>query len=667
MTKKLRTVLIGLRNRNYLVLDLILIALSPWIALVLRVDSFREASPFFHPLLIYSLLGLGWKPLVFYLSGIYERYWIYASTDAILVLLAGTGASLVIEVFLALFVFFPAQLLVPQFPRSLPFMNGAIVMALVCTSRLAVRLAYERMRRGAGTAKTPILIVGAGVSGSMVGRELRTNPDLHYEPMGFLDDNPQKEGLFIHGIPVLGPLAKLEAMVKAYGVKEIIIAIPAAPGSVVRAVDHACKRAGVKSKTIPGIFELLNGTARFSQIRDIQIEDILRRGVVQTDPIRVTRLLTGARVMVTGAGGSIGSELCRQIIGSRPSDLILVGHGENSIFGIANELKKHAMVEDGDTRLHSVIADIRDEDRMERVLKHHRPQVVFHAAAHKHVGLMEGNLQDAVSNNVLGTRTLVDLSAEFDVQHFVMISSDKAVNPSSVMGVTKRVAELIVQESAMRTGRSFVSVRFGNVLGSRGSVIPIFKEQIASGGPVLVTHPRATRFFMTIPEAVQLVLQAATLGKGGEVFVLDMGQPIRILDLVRDVIRLSGLKEGEDLEIKFTGLTRGEKLHEELFYDFEEPEQSDHGKIFVCRNHIQRSLEKLLSRAGIAANVPGSTPKAECSVFRREVDRLIVTATVGEKDEALACIRRIVPQYMSGEQVGLEERTGEMSLRGQTR
>ena len=350
--------------------------------------------------------------------------------------------------------------------------------------------------------------------------------------------------------------------------------------------------------------------------------------------------------MVTGAGGSIGSELCRQIIGSRPSDLILVGHGENSIFGIANELKKHAMVEDGDTRLHSVIADIRDEDRMERVLKHHRPQVVFHAAAHKHVGLMEGNLQDAVSNNVLGTRTLVDLSAEFDVQHFVMISSDKAVNPSSVMGVTKRVAELIVQESAMH---------------------PPPLQQIAAGGPVLVTHPRATRFFMTIPEAVQLVLQAATLGKGGEVFVLDMGQPIRILDLVRDVIRLSGLKEGEDLEIKFTGLTRGEKLHEELFYDFEEPEQSDHGKIFVCRNHIQRSLEKLLSRAGIAANVPGSTPKAECSVFRREVDRLIVTATVGEKDEALACIRRIVPQYMSGEQVGLEERTGEMSLRGQTR
>ena len=478
--------------------------------------------------------------------------------------------------------------------------------------------------------------------------------------MGFLDDNPLKEGLFIHGVPVLGPIRQLASVARAHKVQEVIVAIPSASGYVVRMVLQECKKAGIKSKTIPGIFELIEGSAKVSQIRDIQIEDLLRRGVVQTDTLGVSLLMTGKRVMVTGAGGSIGSELCRQILACRPSDLILMGHGENSIFSIANELKKHASVEAGETRIHAVIADMRDEERITRVFRRTKPQIIFHAAAHKHVGLMEGNLQDAVSNNVLGTRTLVEASDRYNVERFVMISSDKAVNPTSVMGVTKRIAELVVQEAALRTKKAFVSVRFGNVLGSRGSVVPIFKAQVAAGGPVLVTDPNVARYFMTIPEAVQLVLQSAALGKSGEVFVLDMGEPIKIADLARDVIRLSGFREGIDIEIKYTGLLHGEKMYEELFYEWEIPERSQHEKIFVCRSPMEVSLHSLLTGTGVSADVTDYGTARSHSRLRREVDRLIVMSTAGEKEEALCCIKRIVPQFTMVEDPGKQGTTNRM-------
>ena len=644
MTKHIRAYLLGLRNRHFFVIDIILLAGLPWLALLARVDSIDQVILYRHPLVIYTFLMLAWKPLVLYLSGVYERYWPFASTDSMLVLLIGTGSTILIEFVVAWFFLLHASWMAPALPRSLPVINGVITMIALAGVRFIVRLSAEFGVAGKGERKL-VLIVGAGAAGSAVARELRLNPELKSEPVGFLDDNPLKEGLFIHGVPVLGPIRQLTSVVRAHKVEEVIVAIPSASGFVVRMVHQECKKAGVKSKTIPGIFELIEGTAKVSQIRDIQIEDLLRRGVVQTDIIGVTLLLAGKRVMVTGAGGSIGSEICRQILACRPSDLILMGHGENSIFSVANELKKNSSVESGDTRIHAVIADMRDEERMTRVFKRTKPQVIFHAAAHKHVGLMEGNLQDAVSNNVQGTRTLVELADRYDVERFVMISSDKAVNPTSVMGVTKRIAELVVQEAALRTKKAFVSVRFGNVLGSRGSVVPIFKAQVAAGGPVLVTDPNVMRYFMTIPEAVQLVLQSATLGKGGEVFVLDMGEQIKIADLARDVIRLSGFREGVDIEIKFTGLLHGEKMYEELFYDWEIPERSQHEKIFVCRSPMEVSLRALLNGTGVSGDVSDNCRAEGHSRLRREVDRLIVMSTAGERDEAICCIRRIVPQF----------------------
>ena len=407
-----------------------------------------------------------------------------------------------------------------------------------------------------------VLIAGAGEAGALILRELRANPQTGLIPVGFVDDDPHKQGMLIQRVRVLGSREPFPALVREHQVDQVIIAMPAAPGSAVREIVDICEQAGVRARIIPGMYELLSGAASIGQLRDVQIEDLLRREPVQTDTEQVAALIRGRRVLVTGAGGSIGSELCRQILRCEPAELIILGHGENSIFDIHNELRGwktgSLKLEAGTAASKSaassnqhpaskftpVIADIRDADRLAAVFAAHRPEIVFHAAAHKHVPLMEDNVEDAVTNNVLGTRRLVEASIAAGVEHFVLVSTDKAVNPSSVMGTTKRVAELIVQEAAQRTGRAFVAVRFGNVLGSRGSVVPFFQRQIAAGGPVTVTHPDVKRYFMTIPEAVQLVLQAAALGCGGEIFVLDMGEPVRIADLARDLIRLSGLEPG---------------------------------------------------------------------------------------------------------------------------
>jgi FlaA1/EpsC-like NDP-sugar epimerase len=491
--------------------------------------------------------------------------------------------------------------------------------------------------------KKRVLIVGAGVAGAMILKELKLNPQLSLDPVGLLDDDPAKQDVRIHGVPVLGKLRDLGEIVPSLGVEEVIIAMPTASGKTIRKVVQMCKEANVPSKTIPGMFEIISGSATVEQIRDVDIEDLLRRGVVKTDTEGVANVLRGARVMVTGAGGSIGSELCRQISTFEPDELILVGHGENSIFNIAHELKSVAAMRlkagQHPCRLHTVIADVRDRERMRQVFQHHRPTVVFHAAAHKHVGLMEENIPDAVTNNVLGTQILVDLSGQFSVERFVMISSDKAVNPTCMMGVTKRVAELVVHEAAERTGRPFVSVRFGNVLGSRGSVVPIFKQQIAAGGPVLVTHPDVKRYFMTIPEAVQLVLQAAIMGEGGEIFVLDMGEPIKIVDLARDLIRLSGLEEGRDIDIQFIGLQRGEKLAEDLFFASESVERSAHEKILVCRNGVQPRAETSEPRK--TAGQEGLPARS----MRADVERLIAAAHSGASKNVLVLLKQLVPEY----------------------
>jgi FlaA1/EpsC-like NDP-sugar epimerase len=393
----------------------------------------------------------------------------------------------------------------------------------------------------------------------------------------------------------------------------VIIAIPTAPGREVRDIVTICEKADVPTKIMPGLYEMLGGTVSVNQLRNVQIEDLLRREPVQTDTEAVRLLIAGKRVLVTGGGGSIGSELCRQILRFGPSDLLVLGHGENSIFEICAQLNHQLGVsrqaQDGKfrtaPRIHPIIADIRFPDRIRAVFERYQPEIVFHAAAHKHVPLMEGNPTEAISNNVLGTRNLLDAAVVTGVERFVMISTDKAVRPKSMMGASKRVAELLVHQTAWEIGRPYVAVRFGNVLGSRGSVLQTFKQQIAAGGPITITHPEMKRFFMTIPEAVQLVLQAAVLGKGGEVFMLDMGEPVKIVNLAEDLIELSGLEVGHDVEIVFTGVRPGEKLFEELFIPGESYRRTEHQKIFVIESAagtiLPSQLNQVVARLEVAA------------------------------------------------------------------
>jgi FlaA1/EpsC-like NDP-sugar epimerase len=448
--------------------------------------------------------------------------------------------------------------------------------------------------------------------------------------VGLLDDDGGKHGLQIHGVPVLGGRELIPAWVDEYAVAEVIIAMPTAPGSAIRDILTICSQAGVPARTIPGLYDILSGQVSVSQIRNVDIEDLLRREPIQTDTSAVEDMLRGCRVLVTGAGGSIGSELCRQIALSEPAVLILVGHGENSIFDIANELRqlwpKLAIEE--------VIADVRDLDRLHQVFDVYQPEIIFHAAAHKHVPLMELNMVEAVTNNVQGTANLLRLAEAHQVGRFVFISTDKAVNPSSVMGATKRVAEFLVQAAAKRGGSPYVSVRFGNVLGSRGSVVPLFRGQIARGRPVTVTHPEVRRYFMTIPEAVQLVLQASALGQGGELFVLDMGEPIRIVELARDLIELSGLEVGRDVDIVYTGLRPGEKLFEEISLPGEEYVPTQHDKIFVSPNDSDGAN---LPRAGVAPD--------RLADLEGVVEGLVALARRGDEAQVRARLREIVPEY----------------------
>ena len=624
---------IMLRNRHLFAVDVLLLMLSPLAAFYLRTESFGEMETYIIPLAIFAVFNLIYKLAVFVTVGLYAQYWRYASVDELVVLLKATAFTFAAEIALFFGLLVPTWLIPPSFPRSVPIIDGIFVMLMIGGIRLSIRLFYSfNKQQHRGIALKPALLVGAGVAGAMIARELRTNKQLGLQPVGFIDDDPEKQGKTIHGIPVLGPRARMPEVLKHRHISEVIIAMPTAPGKVIREVVQACKAEGVVSKTMPGLFEILRGSARVDQIREVQLEDLLRRGTVKTDTRQVGKLLSGARVMVTGAGGSIGSELCRQITDFAPSELILLGHGENSIFRIAKELGERAHAK---FVVRGVIADIRDRERMKQVFAQHRPQVVFHAAAHKHVGLMESNISDAVTNNVLGTRVLVDLSEQFSVDRFVMISSDKAVNPTSIMGVTKRVAELIVGEAARSSERPFVTVRFGNVLGSSGSVVPVFKRQIELGGPLTITHPDVRRFFMTIPEAVQLVLQAGAMGNGGEVFVLDMGEQIKVIDLARDLIRLSGLEEGHDVDIVFTGLGPGEKMDEELHFNHERLMQSEHDKILVCLGERAVPLGLRAVRDGYGEQL------------RIDIETLIEAAHQGSVHVIDRLFKRLVPEYRS--------------------
>ncbi len=628
MPNRLHAKILRTGNHHLLLADLLVIVTAPFVALALRVENPGEFVLYLHATLVLSCLRLIWYLLIFHFAGLYNRYWRYASVDEIMALASASILAWVVGVIVFFALLEPLGVLPPGFPRSIPVIDGAFTLLGVGMSRLALRMAFgPGARREKGGKVQRVLVAGAGVAGSLTVKELKGEAGIGIEPVAFVDDDPHKQGLSIHGVPVLGSLGEIAGIVKEQNIDEVFVAMPSAPGRVVRKVFEACMGAGVRVKTMPGLFEILGGTAGGTAIRDIDIDDILRRGVVTSDFESVRHLLNGRRLLVTGAGDSIGAELCRQILHCGPSEVVLVEMGENYLFAIDAELRKMCRDSGIGTAIRAVVADIRDRARMDEVFRTSRPQIVYHAAAHKHVGLMEQNISEAVMNNVLGTKTMVDLAVAHNLERFVLISSDKAVNPSTVMGATKRVAELLVLDAAVRTNVIFVTVRFGNVLESRGSVVPIFKDQIAMGGPVTVTSPDATRFFMTISEAVQLVLHAGTMGAGGEVFILDMGEPVRIVDLARDLIQLSGYEAGKDIEIVFTGLRQGEKLHEELFRESERIERSAHAKIFVTRNMQPPS-------------------GGEVGRLAEDVATLIASAHNGNEADVRDLLRQIVPDFI---------------------
>jgi len=541
--------------------DLFIIVVSALGSFALRTDL--------GPLFVYYLPQALWlmgisliiKPLVYYSFGLYRRMWIYASTKELkLIVVAVTTASVIVSLVIILLRAFEV---LPYYPRSTLLIDWLLSLVLVGGFRFSLRVIGETQPPGINTytGVRRVLVIGAGDAGELVVREMQKNAQLRLQPVCFLDDDLDKQKKQIHGVPVVGKVSDLPRMVVVRRIQEVIIAIPSAPGRVIRQVADVCRTRGIPFRTMPGIYELLGGKVNVSRLREVEIADLLRREPASINDRLIGASLGGKQVLITGAGGSIGIELCRQVARWGPSSLILLGHGENSIFESLLEMEENFP----SLPIHAVIADVRDLDRLNIVFDNLRPQVVFHTAAHKHVPLMEANIEEAVTNNILGTRNIVEVSLNYDVERLVLISSDKAIRPSSIYGATKRLSELLVLNAAHQSGRQFSVVRFGNVLGSRGSVVPLFERQIARGGPITITHPDMERYFMTIPEAVYLVLQASTMGQGGEVFVLNMGEQVRILDLAEDIIRLSGLEPSTDIEIMFTGIRPGEKLSEELW------------------------------------------------------------------------------------------------------
>lgn len=508
---------------------------------------------------------------IFYAFKLYNRIWAYASMGELFALLqAVTLGSLAA---IAVTFFTHAQL-----PRSIAVMHWALTILLMGGSRLAWRYIVEHKKANGHKPSLRALIIGAGDGGAMVARELKGNKS-SFLPIGFIDDDPMKRKSTVLGVPVLGTREQIPEMVTRHKINLVVIAMPSMEASVIREIVDICRSTQAELKILPGMYQIIDGQVSVDHLRPVQLEDLLHREPVRVELQEIAGYLGGKTVLITGAGGSIGAELCRQVAALDPQKLVLLGHGENSIHGIWLELRDKFP----GLNLAIEIADIRDRPRVDSIFQTHRPQVVYHAAAHKHVPLMEMHPAEAVKTNIFGTRNLARAASRYGALGFILISTDKAVNPSSVMGATKRFAELIIAQENRASETIFAAVRFGNVLGSNGSVIPVFERQIAAGGPVTVTHPEMKRYFMTIPEAVQLVIQAGAMARGGEIFVLDMGEPVKIVDLARDMIKLSGLEPDKDIHIKFTGIRPGEKLFEELLTAEEGSTATSHKRIFTAR------------------------------------------------------------------------------------
>ena len=590
----------NIRNRYLLIGDLILISISILLSFQLRLEFIEVFIIYYRSVLWMIGISLLIRPLIYYFFGLYRRMWVYASTQELkLITLAVTIASAVISAIML--ILFGTKLFFFAFPRSVLIIDWIIEIMFTGGLRFLLRLLAENristLRQNNSHIGKRVLIIGAGDAGALVVKETQRNPQLNLYPVCFLDDNPEKHHQQIHGVPVIGGLKDLDNVITRKRINEVIIAIPSAPGRVVRIVTDVCQKRHIPFRTMPGIYELLGGKVSISRLREVQISDLLRREPVRFNEEIVGSIITSKVVLVTGAGGSIGSELCRQIARWNPKQLILLGHGENSIFETYLELQEDFPA----LKTETVIADVRDEVRIEQEIKKFHPYVVFHAAAHKHVPLMEKNIEECVTNNVQGTQNVLKACLRNDVERLILISTDKAIRPANVMGATKRIAEMLVLDAAEKTGKAYSVVRFGNVLGSRGSVVPLFKHQIAHGGPVTVTHKDMQRYFMTIPEAVYLVLQAGSLGKGGETFILNMGEQIKIVDLARDLIRLSGLEPEKDIEIIYTGMRKGEKLSEDLWNHGRKFSKTEHPEIFceegqdeLHGKELQSSVRELL-------------------------------------------------------------------------
>jgi len=602
-----------MRNRYFLLLDAVLLALVPLVALVLRLEGFEGLAGFEQTLIWFTVLTLPLRLAIAWRAGLYRCVWRFASiTELERILVAGLViASVTTVIGLGL----PFAGTPQRMPISAIAIDAMLTLAVLAGSRLGARIMHLRRPRAGSAIRT--MVVGAGAAGQMVAREAAHGDSVHFEVVGFVDDDDRKTGQMVNGVRVVGKVDELPRLVRELGIQEVIIAMPSARGVEIRRIVELASTVGVRTRTVPSLTDIVSGRIEYSALRPVEIQDLLRRAPIDTDFSKVRVLGHARTVMVTGAGGSIGSELCRQIAALEPQLLVILDHSENQVFEIEVELRRRFPT----LQIAPVIADVRDEARINRVFERFQPFAVFHAAAHKHVPLMEENVVEAVTNNVRGTRNVVDAAVEYGTTHFVLISTDKAVRPTSIMGATKRLAEVLVREAALRAQRHFVVVRFGNVLGSRGSVVPTFMAQIERGGPVTVTHPEMRRYFMTIPEAVQLVLQAGAQGQGGELFVLDMGEMVRIADLARDLIRLSGLEEGADIEIRYTGMRPGEKLYEEVLFGNEDVRSTEHPKVLrvlaadtdlemvgrideLLRQVAMQSGDEALLRAAVTGLVP---------------------------------------------------------------
>jgi FlaA1/EpsC-like NDP-sugar epimerase len=614
-----------------LLADILLLSISLFLAYLIRFDFHLPRQ---HAILLYQLLPfvLIIKISCFYFFDLYRGMWRYTSiSDLLNIIKASCVSSLVI---VCLILFSHSRFI--GFPRSVFIIDWCFTILLISGYRVCIRLYFEQ-NSGDKTLSIPtrqvltmffkkmaetkrLLIIGAGNGGEKIYREIHNNANLQFTVIGFLDDDLAKVGRKIHGIPVLGRINDIKRIAKLVNADEALIAIPSATSSEMRNILAHCKECGIKFKTIPGMGELINGKVTVNTIREVDYRDLLGREMIKLDEDKIGSYIKKARVMVTGAGGSIGSELCRQICRFKPECIVLFERAESPLFEINHELEHDF----GDIEIIPILADVQDKEQIEKAFEAYQPQTVFHAAAYKHVPMLEIQPWKAVDNNIQGTANLIEITNKFNVERFVFVSTDKAVRPANVMGASKRIAEMLIQ-SQNGCGLSptkYMTVRFGNVVGSVGSVVPLFKKQIQKGGPVTVTHPDVTRFFMTIPEACQLILQAGAMGNGGEIFLLEMGTSIKIVDMARDLIRLSGFEPEEDIKIEYIGLRPGEKLYEELIIEGEDVIPTSHEKIMVLK--------------GMDCNI---------QLLNGEINHLIHIAKDQESKKIKDKLKEIVPEY----------------------